>query len=430
MPPRDPANLMHLCPRLAVGVNWLTLALDPRDAYILSRIDGATPSAILADMLSISADSLFTTLRRLESIGVVLWPDDAPVEPARPLPVSELPAEAVAVIREQAILAAAAHPALAENCDLGRDDRVRILTMEYQLGRLSHWDLLGVEANASPGALKKAYFQASKAFHPDRYFGKSLGTFEARLEHIFQAVKRAYDTLADPATQAAYRVARPPAPPPPRRPAAAAPLPADSTAEQERLQRLEEHRKTIVAERKKSRTIAPEEARRRGQEMYALAAQQIKDGALDEAVLSLRKALGYVPASSAYRQLYEEISSQASIARAQRLVDQGELAAKAGHHGAAAKIFASAADLMPSQSGYAQRAAQALSRVGEHGPASRYLDRALMLSPKRIDLRLTAAEVLEAAGDRRGALDQLEVAASLDKHDAHVKNLMNRLLKT
>ena len=45
--------------------------------------------------------------------------------------------------------------------------------------------------------MSAAYFEASRVFHPDRYFGKNLGSFRGRLERVFQRLAEAHDTLTE-----------------------------------------------------------------------------------------------------------------------------------------------------------------------------------------------------------------------------------------
>jgi tetratricopeptide (TPR) repeat protein len=87
--------------------------------------------------------------------------------------------------------------ALAEPGDLDEDDRRTILAMSRRLGWGDAWGALGLPPNAEKRRVKRAYFKLSKEFHPDRYFGKKLGTFAGRLERIFEALSKAYTELTE-----------------------------------------------------------------------------------------------------------------------------------------------------------------------------------------------------------------------------------------
>jgi hypothetical protein len=95
---------------------------------------------------------------------------------------------------------------LTEAVDLEPDRKREILAREALLGR-DDWTVLGLKPGANAEAVKLAYFEASRVFHPDRYYGKNLGSFRARLERIFQRLSEAHETL----TEALRRAPPPPA---------------------------------------------------------------------------------------------------------------------------------------------------------------------------------------------------------------------------
>ncbi len=88
--------------------------------------------------------------------------------------------------------------ALGERCELDAEDRVRILAMMRLVDGRDPWALLGVHAGADAKALKRAYFKLSKEIHPDRFYGKQLGSFAERLTAVFEAVSRTYARLTSP----------------------------------------------------------------------------------------------------------------------------------------------------------------------------------------------------------------------------------------
>ena len=86
--------------------------------------------------------------------------------------------------------------ALAEPVDLPLDRKREILAREALLGR-DHWTVLGLKPGATAEEVKGAYFEASKLFHPDRYYGKELGSYRARLERIFHRLTEAHQVLSE-----------------------------------------------------------------------------------------------------------------------------------------------------------------------------------------------------------------------------------------
>jgi tetratricopeptide (TPR) repeat protein len=88
--------------------------------------------------------------------------------------------------------------ALEEPAELSLNERLRILAMARLADGRDPWALLGVERNADAKILKRAYFKLSKEIHPDRFYGKQLGSFDKLLATVFEAVSRAYAKLTSP----------------------------------------------------------------------------------------------------------------------------------------------------------------------------------------------------------------------------------------
>jgi tetratricopeptide (TPR) repeat protein len=88
--------------------------------------------------------------------------------------------------------------AIEEPAELSLKERLRILAMSRLADGRDPWALLGVERNADLKTLKRAYFKLSKEIHPDRFYGKQLGSFAERLTDVFEAVSRTYAKLTTP----------------------------------------------------------------------------------------------------------------------------------------------------------------------------------------------------------------------------------------
>ncbi|MBI5479806.1 MAG: DnaJ domain-containing protein, partial [Deltaproteobacteria bacterium] len=52
--------------------------------------------------------------------------------------------------------------------------------------------------------IRRAYFRLSKEFHPDRYYGKDLGSYREMLGAVFKDISEAFATLADDSRRQAY----------------------------------------------------------------------------------------------------------------------------------------------------------------------------------------------------------------------------------
>ncbi|MCK6524675.1 DnaJ domain-containing protein, partial [Myxococcota bacterium] len=68
----------------------------------------------------------------------------------------------------------------------------------------TYYELLGLSDDFDRTALKNAYHNLSRRFHPDRYYRQDLGGLEKMLEDVFAGVNQAYRTLGDERARAQY----------------------------------------------------------------------------------------------------------------------------------------------------------------------------------------------------------------------------------
>ncbi|MCB9563508.1 MAG: DnaJ domain-containing protein [Kofleriaceae bacterium] len=141
--------------------------------------------------------------------------DDAPTTERDPAPPRG--GRATVQVLDDGALDADERAALAEDVEIDVDDRRRIFAMERRVAAGDPLAMLGVTDASDKKAIKRAYFVLSKEFHPDRYYGKRLGTFALRLAHLFDALAKAYATLTEDAprrrgTTPSDAASRPPSP--------------------------------------------------------------------------------------------------------------------------------------------------------------------------------------------------------------------------
>jgi curved DNA-binding protein CbpA len=76
--------------------------------------------------------------------------------------------------------------------------------LEARSTRISHYELLGVGADADTASVRRAYLERSKRLHPDAWFGKELGEYRPLLSKWFQKLATAYQVLSDEESRAEY----------------------------------------------------------------------------------------------------------------------------------------------------------------------------------------------------------------------------------
>jgi curved DNA-binding protein CbpA len=99
------------------------------------------------------------------------------------------------------------YPAANAKDELSADDqrfaddvrsRLRLAPVQNAYARLA------VEANASSDAIRNAYLDAAKRFHPDRASSPALAPLQAELQTLFALLKEAYEEIATPDVRARY----------------------------------------------------------------------------------------------------------------------------------------------------------------------------------------------------------------------------------
>ncbi|MEO8916670.1 MAG: J domain-containing protein [Polyangiaceae bacterium] len=201
-------------PRLVAGIDLRALPIGPAEAFVLSRVDGAMSEVEIAEAAGLDMSAVATALTQLERLGAIHF-DEATVaqtpRPARPPPRPSSPMR-IGPIVESLGATEPHHPAAAlydareldEAVDLQPERKRVILEAFYHLDTSTHYQLLKVDPSADKRAIKNAYYEIVNVFHPDRYFGKDLGSFKPKLERVFSRLTEAYDALTRSGPRAEY----------------------------------------------------------------------------------------------------------------------------------------------------------------------------------------------------------------------------------
>ena len=304
--------------------------------------------------------------------------------------------------------------ALAEAVDLDLDRKREILAREALLGR-DDWTVLGLRPGANAEAVKLAYFEASRVFHPDRYYGKNLGSFRARLERIFQRLSEAHETLIEALRRA----------PPPSRPATARGAPRGSPAgsapgadprADERRARLARH--PYLATKARAGALVEE-------------AQRQMKSAPEKALhlLDQAKALGGHAGKARAPALEVEAKQQLNSKRADEEMKTGNAAAQEGDAAGAAHAYVRASELDPQRPDAAYEAARWLLKASNRPLAEirGFAQRAVTLRADHLPSQLVLAEICLRMGMGSVARRHLEAALKLDPRNAEAKALLRQV---
>jgi hypothetical protein len=207
-------------PRLKSGCDVKSLPLSPVEGFLLSRIDAATSERDLAMITGLAPADVTAALDHLAQLGAIDFGATAPAAAAPPRPPasppragqsvppsrSEPPANARVVMET----ASGSSPLLYDPAELDEvveidaDKKRRILDLFYRLDDLTYYEVLDVEPQADKKRIKSAYYAMAPEFHPDRFFRKSLGSYKAKIEAVFNRVTIAHDVLTVKDRRAEY----------------------------------------------------------------------------------------------------------------------------------------------------------------------------------------------------------------------------------
>jgi hypothetical protein len=226
--PDEIAGLGHRTgrPRPNTAIDWANQKLTPTEGFVLSRVDGRMSYDEICMVSGLSRDETLRILRDLKQARLILGPGEVAVGASRASAAvssrsqaAARPAAAGAGSTDEA-RGEAAEPAasragerdrrspvgplerlddgspvapgdLVEWPDAPSELKARIVRLHRRLRQLSAWDLLGVGKDADASTVRRAFGAASKELHPDRYFGKNLGSFRAKLGAIFARLSEA-----------------------------------------------------------------------------------------------------------------------------------------------------------------------------------------------------------------------------------------------
>jgi curved DNA-binding protein CbpA len=403
-------------PRLAPGWERCGLSLSPAEGFLLSRIDGVTPWMLLREIGGLAPGEADRCLERWIGHGVVLVDGLGEGE--------EDAASAGEVSSPGGDLQSPIDPAL----EIPVEAQRRVLAFEAGLRRPYH-QLLGVTMGVEGKTIKRAYFQLSKEFHPDRYYRKRIGPYAQKLDAIFKKIVEAYELLMDPTTRAELERSMAGSEPEPE-PAAAEPPAADAerpappvaagpSAGRRALERLRRQFRipdAILAER-----------RARARDFHAASLVALRKQRWLEAASNSRLAIAFDPWNEEYKKRFAEVQAKASGMRVDELLERAEKATRAGAVGEALRLFEEALHYRPHDPAVNHRAAEHALESGDLARAREYAERACELRPDVSAHQRSLGQVLAREGLREKAIAALERALALDPKDKKAQDEIRKL---
>jgi curved DNA-binding protein CbpA len=287
---------------------------------------------------------------------------------------------------------------LAEEVDLDLDQKKEILFLQAHLKDWTHYQVLGVPWGAGAEAVRAAYIEKAKVYHPDRYPNRRLGSYRARLEQIFRRLTESRDVLADPSRQEAY---------------------AKKTAPPEEFARTEARRleDEARAQERRARLV-------RGNPLVARAAQvaelmkrgrgAMEEGRFAQAANDFLTVVSLDPRNAEARALAADAKKRAGLEKAREAYERGMAAHTIGNAALALACFLEAVEADGANPRYAVPAARAQLKAGDANSARRLAETTVRLAPRHAPAHEVLGEALAAQGLSREARKAFERAIELD----------------
>jgi curved DNA-binding protein CbpA len=304
--------------------------------------------------------------------------------------------------------------ALAEAVDLPLDRKREILARESALS-LDHYAILGLKPGATTKDVSAAYHEASRVFHPDRYFGKQLGSYQARLERVFRRLAEAHATLSDDAKRDVYLKANPRL-----RAASVAAAPAGPPTSAEEAARQAERRARLARH-----PYLAGGARAKG--LVEEAKSQLKSGAPERALGLLHMANKLDPKHNVGGTVRREAQALKSAEHARAELERAREASAMGDTATAVSAYRAALALDPTSHDAAFSAAQLVFRTGTPAEARGLAQTAVELKPDHVPSLVLLGTACGLLGMNKLARRHLETALAKDPGNAEAKQLLKKL---
>ena len=259
--------------------------------------------------------------------------------------------------------------------------------------------------------VKAAFREASRKYHPDKYFGKKLGSFKGRLDKVFKRLIEAHQTLGDEARRKAYLEANPTLrgagrPSSPSATAAGPKSDAERSREAERRARLARHPYLLKASKV--------------QELLGRAKEAMAHKEFSQAFTHLNQAAQGDPQNIEVKGLLAEVRRLNETQRAETSFIHGQEALSRMDEALAIQAFKLAAN-----GGHPKAAFKVAilleRRGGDVREVTSFAQKAVEVDPKNVEARVLLGRVLEEAGMKALAKKHFEEAVRLDPEHPDVK---------
>jgi curved DNA-binding protein CbpA len=303
--------------------------------------------------------------------------------------------------------------------DLSREQREDIDRVFERVNSNNFFEVLGIGAGATSEQVRAAFHDLSRRFHPDRFFGKSLGAFGPKIERIFRRAVEVNEVLSNPEKRAQYlqsnafvRAAV--------KQAEARSRPVEAPKSLEQQERDAERRHRLAKHPYLARVG-------KVQECISQAEAHISRQQFSQAFTLLNTALSIDTEHVRAKQLLSQIRKGNEQNRAEVERHRAEQALVNDDEAAAIAAFKSSLSYDPTQATTALKVCQLLEAKGaDPREIVNLAQRAVNDTVDTVTLRMILFRALLASGMKALAAKQLEVAQRLAPEHADVKKQVKK----
>ncbi|MFZ5440382.1 MAG: DnaJ domain-containing protein [Myxococcota bacterium] len=286
-----------------------------------------------------------------------------------------------------------------------------INALDAKVSSANHFEFLGVPVGASADDVRAAFREASRKFHPDRYFGKNLGSYRAKLDRIFKRLVDANQTLTDPDRREAYFAANPFLRAAARSISGSQPAQAKTPEEEAR-----------DAERRNRFARHPYLAKAtKVQEFLARAKEHVEKKEYSQAFTALNTASQIDPEHAEVRSMLVEVRKQADLVRSESSYQHALEALTRGDTELALQALRVAVGANAANHKAAVKAANLLEKQGNAREATAFAQKAVEAQPKNVEYRVLLGRLLMDAGMKALGKKHFDEAVRLDPNHPEVK---------
>jgi curved DNA-binding protein CbpA len=302
------------------------------------------------------------------------------------------------------------------NIELPADMQRELRELEARGNSLTHYELLGIAADADGGAVRRAYLEKSKRFHPDAWYRKDTGEFAPLLSKWFQKLAAAYQVLSDEESRGTY----------------------DSdhrgqlsqkdreAVERRELSRAEEERR---ARERRERLLRTKGFARIGaaRKLYEEALERALAGERSQAIATLKAARELDPNRKEIAAKLAELEREQARARANSALASAKEREEKGQFALAVTTYSAAFQLDPTSFAAAAGAARCAQAENDARSASSWALRAVELNPSDGAARMLLAQSFAALNMKARARAELTVLLNKNPDHKEAKALLKAL---